>query len=415
MRIICIALAVAATPFIAATRSDAQGLRDKSSRPPPSLTLPAARGSYTDPVFGTKIIRVTDARDGNKCTHAYSYWPAFNSDGTRLMLACDDQIRLYRFDPATDTLTPDGLLRGDDGYKVQFDGATWSQSTSAPSTVYAVDAAGTRLWRIVVSKRGLRGYTLLKDFGPWIPGRTVHHLTVSNGGDVYTVYTRDKATGAPREVLVWERYIDKLRVFPKPSGKVINEAQVNRDGDRVLVNYDDGDCALWDFRNGTVKSYALSSATDNVAGHFDVGRDFIANSDGVNAGIVVRTYGATRSPENVVTYTRPDGRRNWSIADHVSLRAHEEEWVTVSTYAGDGTWAAFEDEIFMARTDGTGFVRLAHTRSRGVNANPDLRYFSQPRAVVDRRGRYIVFTSDLGSTTRFDVLIVKVPSAYWPG
>lgn len=68
----------------------------------------------------------------------------------------------------------------------------------------------------------------------------------------------------------------------------------------------------------------------------------------------------------------------------------------------------------MARTDGAGFVRLAHTQSTGTNPNKAARYFAQPRAVVDRAGKYIVYTSDLGSTSRTDVMILKVPSAYWP-
>jgi hypothetical protein len=414
MRMLCIGLSAVSLLALTANRADAQGITDNSARPVRSVTLPAARGSYIDPAFGTKIIRVTDARDGRRCTHSYSYWPAFNSDGTRLMIACDDVIRLYRFDPATDTLTPDGTLQGSDGYKVQFDGATWAGGTSAPSTVYALDQRGTRLWRIVVSRRGLSGYTLLKDFAAWAPNRTVQHLTVSDNNDVYTIYTRDRTTGASKDVIVWERSIDRVRVFPKPAGRVINEAHVNRDGTQVLVSYDDLDYALWDFRGGTVRSYSIDSLADNVSGHFDVGRDFIANSDGVNTGICVRTYDATRSTDNIVTYPKLDGRDNWSLHDHVSLRADGEEWVVASTYGGDGSGAPFEDEVFMARTDGGGFVRLAHSRSKEVNSNPVERYYAQPRAVVDRRGRYIVFTSDLGSTSRFDVLIVKVPSAYWP-
>lgn len=411
---LCIVVVAVSGLALSAKRLDAQGIRDKSVRTVQSVTLPAAGNSYIDPAFGTKIIRVTDARDGTVCTHSYAYWPAFNSDGTRLMLACDNVIRLYRFDRATDRLTPDGTLTGVDGYKVQFDGATWAHSSAAPSTVYAVDKRGTRLWRIVVSKRGLPGYTLLKDFSGWAPNRTVHQLTVSDNNDVYTLYTRDQTTNAPKDVLVWERGIDKVRTFPRPTGRVVNEAHVSRDGNQVLVNYDDGDSALWSFREGTVTSFDLGSVVDNVSGHFDVGRDFMTNSDGVNTGICVRSYDAARSPDNIVTYTRPNGSRNWSLADHVSLRGDGEDWVVASTYAGDGSGAAFEDEIFMARTDGSGFVRLAHSRSKQLNPDPAKRYFAQPRAVVDRFGQYIVFTSDLGSTSRFDVLIVKVPSAYWP-
>src|SRR5688572_31242169 len=84
----------------------AQGLTDRSVHAPPALTLPTAGGSYTDPIFGTKVLRVTDADDGTLCIHAYAYWPAFNTNNTRLLVSCDGVPLLYTFDPTTDTLTP---------------------------------------------------------------------------------------------------------------------------------------------------------------------------------------------------------------------------------------------------------------------------------------------------------------------
>src|SRR5512147_704992 len=89
------------------------GLRDASTHAPPPIDLPAAGGSYTDPVFGTRITRVTDERDGRLCVHAYSYWPAMNLDSTRLLLACDSVPLLYKFDGKK--LVRDGTLAGSDG------------------------------------------------------------------------------------------------------------------------------------------------------------------------------------------------------------------------------------------------------------------------------------------------------------
>src|SRR5688572_10612384 len=102
------------------------GITDHSSHPPPDITIPPAGGSYTDPVFGTTIIRVTDESDGDLCAAAYSYWPAFNKDSTRLLVACDDIPRLYLFDPeANELLGYDGLLWGEDGLHIEFEGAYW--------------------------------------------------------------------------------------------------------------------------------------------------------------------------------------------------------------------------------------------------------------------------------------------------
>lgn len=51
---------------------------------PPSL--PPAGGTFIDPTFGTTIMRVTDVNDGNFNVTAYSYWPTFNKDNTRLFI-----------------------------------------------------------------------------------------------------------------------------------------------------------------------------------------------------------------------------------------------------------------------------------------------------------------------------------------
>jgi hypothetical protein len=389
----------------------AAGITNYSSHKPSSVTLPSARGAYTDPVFGTRIIRVTDSRDGTVCTHAYSYWPAFNYNTTRLMISCDDVIKLFKFSPSTGILTADGTLTGTTGYKVQFEGATWSETLSY--IVYAADLEGTRLWRIDVKNRGAGGYTLIKDFASSFPGMTVNQLHVSSNHDVYSFHTKN-SSNVPVDAVVWVKSTNRKYVFPRRTGWVVNEVNLSKDGLQAMVSWESGAQTFWNFRNGTYKDYQQSNLTANISGHFDMGQDFIANNDGVNTGLVVRNYGALLSPENIVQYKRPDGSLNWSIADHVSLRSGEEIWAVGSTYGGDKTYGAFEDEIYMARTDGGGFVRLAHTRSYENSANRAVRYFAQPRAVIDRSGRFIVYTSDLGSSSRTDVMILKVPSAYWP-
>ena len=64
---------------------------DRRVYPEPSLpSLPRAGGKFKDPVFGTQIMRVTDARDypAPGCGTWYSQWPTLNSDNTRLLIRC---------------------------------------------------------------------------------------------------------------------------------------------------------------------------------------------------------------------------------------------------------------------------------------------------------------------------------------
>jgi len=399
-----VALITLCTPMICF----AAGITDYSSHKVPTITMPKKGGSYIDPVFGTKVIRVTDSSNGSICTHAYSYWPAFNHEDTRLLVMCDNLALLYKFDPATDTLTPDGTLQGADGPHVQMEGATWSYSS--PDILFAIDQMGTRLWKMDVSRRGAAGYTLLKDFKNWVPATAyIKALTTDVSGNVFSFYTADRATGTPLRGVVWVRNIDKVYLYPPVTNHVFNETKIDKTGTYQMLNFDDSTMALWDFRSNTTQWFYYGNPNDDVNGHFDIGADFIANSGAWHSGAVTRTFSDLRPPAWLVKYLRTDGTQNWTICDHVSLRVLNEVFLVGSTYLGDNTHQPFENEVYLAYLDGHGFVRLAHTRS--VN---NVFYYSQPRATVDMKGRYIVFTSDLGQSNRTDVMIVKIPSQYWP-
>jgi hypothetical protein len=405
-------LAVLTILLAAPAAAQANGIRDYSRHKPGAVTLPAAGKSYIDPVFKTKIIRVTDKTYGTRCYHAYSYWPAFNYNNTRLLLACDDKALLFRFSASTDTVTPDGTLIGNTGYKLQWEGATWSNSLA--DTLYALDLNGRRLWRVNVANRGAGGYTMLKDFSSALGTSVVlGHLTVSDNANVVAFYTKT-STGKRDKTVVWDRANDRTYVLPLPSGYALDENQIDKNGKTVRVSYTDGSAIIWNWKSGSKVWLKKGSLTDNAGGHWDMGRYFIVNSNQVRAGIAGRTHGSLKPADHVLSYKRADGKDNWTLCDHTSLRTKYEEFFVGSTYAGDGTWQAFENEIFLGYTDGHGFVRLAHHRSTRKQSDWQGRYWAEPRAVVDRRGRYVVYTSDLGSSTRSDVMIVKIPSAYWP-
>jgi hypothetical protein len=266
-----------------------------------------------------------------------------------------------------------------------------------------------RLWKIDVSKRGKKGYTLLKDFTGILPSGTyIAQLSVDNDGRIFSFHTRDRATDKHLQAIVWDRSLNKTFKLPARSGYTIDETHVDKNGKYSFVAYNNATSLMWDFRGAKKTYFTQDSRTDDMGGHYDFGSDFVVNSDIYNAGIVGRTYGDLKPPDRLVKFLRPNGTANWTLCDHTSLGSNVEEFFVGSTYMGDGTYAAFEKEIFIGWLDGHGFVRLAHTRSAG-----NVSYWSQPRASLDMKGRYIVYTSDLGSS-RTDVMIAKVPSQYWP-
>jgi hypothetical protein len=53
-------------------------------------------------------------------------------------------------------------------------------------------------------------------------------------------------------------------------------------------------------------------------------------------------------------------------------------------------WELYEDEIVLAKVDGSARYRLAHARSRSSEG-----YWAQPRAAISRDGKYVIFTSNM--------------------
>jgi len=53
-------------------------------------------------------------------------------------------------------------------------------------------------------------------------------------------------------------------------------------------------------------------------------------------------------------------------------------------------WKVYEDEIMLAKVDGSTAYRLAHARSRSSE-----NYWAQPHAAISRDGKYVVFTSNM--------------------
>src|SRR5438270_1943760 len=79
-----------------------------------TVAQPAKGGTYIDPTFGTKILRVTDGADATNTDIAYSYWPAFNNNSTKMIIALDWVPYLYTFNPSNLTFQKIGPMFASD-------------------------------------------------------------------------------------------------------------------------------------------------------------------------------------------------------------------------------------------------------------------------------------------------------------
>lgn len=387
-----------------------QGVSDYRSIPRTGVTLPPAGASFVDPDFQTTIIRVTNASQAGSsmCTHSYAYIPAFNVDSTRLLLTCGG-VRIYSFDPVTHEIGSEGTLTDGQAYTVNWESAFWSGVS--PDQLYVLGAPQgqhhTVLYRVDVTKHDASRFTVVHNFAGLWPGTwDLWQLGKSEDDNVFTFHAR--GTEGNYRGAAYIRAGGRTLVYPD-SAFDLDETQVDKLGRYVAAVGRDANAyeiAFWDLLANRVVYTARNGVADKTGGHYDLGAGLMVNGDRYETGVVKRSWDALDEPHNIFRYLRSAGGAvNWTIADHISMRNADESFFVVSTYGSvDASWPPFQHEIVLVKTDGSGFFRVAHTRSMQTADS----YWSQPRAVIDRSGRFVVFASDNG-TSRIDTFILRLP------
>ena len=226
-------LAAASFLQIIAANTFAEIKHDYGTYPvPPAPSLPAAGGTIVDPTFETTIMRLTDENDGPDCINAYSYWPTFNVNNTRLMVFSGTAPLLYQFDPAKfrilgkeiwDTPTPIGGTIG-------WEDAIWSGSN--PDVIYAHDNIGMHLWAYNVATKT---YTLLADFtSQFNPGDYLWQMSMSVRNDNVFSFTRRDRRYNMVGYLVWKRNTNQ--VIYDVTTDLVDETQVDKSGKYLVVS-----------------------------------------------------------------------------------------------------------------------------------------------------------------------------------
>jgi hypothetical protein len=385
--------------------------------PMPELPKPLAGSSLKDPVFGTTLLRITDAAAAavpGLCPQ-YSKRQAWNVDESLLLVStgdstfrlydgttyqfkrqvgsvqCDDvfwhptatnllvynpQNSLYSHDVLTDEETlvcamtnfyfadtaGEGNLSRDGRYYAAY-GRDYDETSGdvIPRAVVVMDlAAQGEIARLLLP-------TNLDDFD-WV--------SISPLGNYVVIDYATELTGPFEGVEVYDRSLTN-RLWQKPLGPGHSDLGVDANGEEILV------IGIYDDLSNTtlLKKFRLSDGEETV---------LLASMD-------------------------------WTFYNHISCRNEQRsEWCFVSTYDGPGrltddpaSWLPFEDEIFAVKLDGSQQVqRLAHHHSRRFSpTTPDSDtsvYFAEPHATVSRKGDRILF----GSNWRQGVEVVTNVDAY---
>ncbi|MEQ1845420.1 MAG: hypothetical protein ABL983_07570 [Nitrospira sp.] len=374
-------------------------LTDTAVHPQPTApSLPAAGSKATDPVFGSTILRVTDAGDSSTyCATFYSNMPSLNVNNTKIAAQCkvgvSPRLKVWDFNATTMTRS-NGRIQSNESAGAQGYFTQWSRTASNKFTVCAqlnlvevtIPTGTSTVWT----------NTILHNFAADFPGATyVTQHSVSNNNDVFAVMSN---TGG---YAVWKRSTNSI-LLKVTNVSDLDEVEIDKSG-RYLVVRRSGSAAVWDLQAGPTQTQVTPtlSFVHRAMGNGKVG----------SACNYRRLCVRSLATPHAVTFLLPvDSWAYYTQDDHFAMPGGSDAWMTASRFSPTGgpVLQAFDNEIVQVATDGSNRVRrIAHHRSVVVNNN----YAAQPKAAVSRDGNFITFTSNWGNPSgRRDLYLARVQS-----
>lgn len=404
----CVLLLVAAGCLFPLGAAQAY-LSDTAPHTPPqyySFVPPAKGGTYTDPVFGTEIKRLSNAlaspdnADGGNLTwvmNEYSTMSAFNLDRSLFILQQDSYFGLY---------DGQGNYLRDLPFEVYASSEPrWSRKSA--SLLYFIN--GNQLKSYDVSAGTTRVVHAFSEY-----------TEVSGHGESDISFDGDHLVlaGDGRFIFVYEISSDtKGQVFDT-GGRPWDSLYITPDN-HVTITWIDAGTSRYTGIELFDRNMSFLRQLADAGGHMDVTRD----SDG--SEVLVWTNSADPTPicdNGIIKIRLSDAHQtclttlDWSLGVHISCPDGDGSCI-VSTYAPSdpdpsASWPAYTGEIFQVMLDGSEVRRLAHHRSRAFNG-----YNYMTRASISRDGARLVYSSNYGQqqmsgapTEYSDAYLMSVPA-----
>lgn len=355
---------------------------------------PAVGASYKDSVFRTSITRITDATrtadDSNVgnltwIENEYSAASPFNNDNSRLILVHESYFGLY-----------DGMGKFLGNLPFEINASTeprWSRTDN--NTLYYHIAGGNQLKSYNVATGSM---TVVHEFSEYssISGKGQmdisldgdHFVFVGDGHDVfvYTLSTNTKGT-----------------VFNAGAHGLFGVVYITSDN-YVTISWSTPGSGPYNGIELFDADMQFVRQLTHAAGHMHMGVDVGGES------VLIWTNSADPWPpipncnNGIVKVRLRDGAQtcllalDWSLAVHIS--AADNTWAFVETYnpidvIPPTDWFAYTNEVLQIKLDGSEIRRLAHHRSRPLDAPFD-NYVYEPKVVASRDGARIVYGSNFG-------------------
>jgi WD40 repeat protein len=365
---------------------------------PSAPSLPIAGSTATDPVFGSKILRVTDKNDGSDCQIFYSNMPALNVNNTKVAAMCRVgymRTKVWDFDAQTMTIS-NGRLQSNEPPGAQGYFTQWSRTTSNRFTI----CAQTKLMEVTIpdGTSTMWTNTTLHDFSTDFPGATyVTQHSVSGDDDVFAVMSN---TGS---YAVWKRSTNSI-LLKVTNETNLNEVEIDKSGRYLAALQNNGTLNVWDLRVGPTETQIAPELYFN---HRAMGNGTVGSSCNTRR-LCLRNL----ATPNAVSFLLP--AKSWPYFtqnDHFSMPGDSDDWMIASRYSlsGGPVLQPFDNEIVQIATDGSSRVRrIAHHHSVIVNNT----YAAQPKASGNHDGTFIAFTSNWGDPNgRRDLYLVRIQPA----
>jgi hypothetical protein len=392
----------------------------------PTLAEPAPRQWFTDPTFGTCLVRVTDrANDLSPddtsagLVNEYARVQSFNADGT-CVLVRGTEMTWYLYDAQTlgPPLAELPLV------------AEPRWASDDPSLIYYSDLDEKRLMSYNVQTAV---QTVVHDFDDDFPGQnlaavwTCHEGRPSRDRRYWGLMAEDE-DWIPVAFLVYDRQTDQvtsrdIRGVPGVEEDV-DHVTISPLGTYFLASFDHycepgqlGDdanpCGLMVYDRDLTNGRGLL----RIIGHYDPALDAQGREVIVYQDIDTDHISMLDLATGAVTPLWEIDFSHTAIGLHFSGLAYDRPgWALVSTHDDDPTtYTWMDDQVFAVELKPSGrVVRLAHTHSL-VSDVLELDYWAEPHASVNCDFTRVVFTTNWGrsGTGEVEVFMIAVPPD-WP-
>ena len=397
-------------------------VNDKSNRPMTDLAKPAPMTTYTDPVFGGKVTRISnaDATSSGIVRTLYSTIQSWNADESRLI-----------------------LWHRSDGHYL-YDGQSYNQierlnvvpsdielifwSTNDPDTfIYPNQAIGsfvpTSGGQYRLNGKELLEYNIatrlcrvIKDFSSTCTAAG----GVTSGGDAQMPSYDGDVVGFRCGDLIFSYRLstDTITELPEanlPSSQT-NYAPIPFPSGERSYHYD----TVRDENMAIERTFNLGRPDEHSSlGRLHNGNDayfavaFNATTDGsCNGGVGSLVVNDATNGDCRVLVGQNNGYPYTLSGTHVSALANlNPGWVVVSSIGyGDEGDSLLEQELYLANTDPNNpqVCRIAHHRSSGRFGS--IGYFAEPHPVLSPTGTRVLFNSDWNNSGTVDAYVVELPS-----